>query len=170
MSSEATSALSLEALYRQVGPFALSKTTYLVGRPDVAEEIVQDVFLKLWQSRVPFETPKQAYAWIYRSCHNAGIDHLRSRRRATSAKGDLGRLVQNPETPDARLENRQILENVWSTLSERDARIVAYRFIDGMPVQAIAALLEVSEKTVQRAVSALTERRGHFYLVPRSTP
>jgi RNA polymerase sigma-70 factor (ECF subfamily) len=148
-------AADIEELYRQVGPYALSKTIYLLGQRDVAEEVVQEVFLKLWQNPKSFESIRQAYTWVYTSCHNAAIDYLRARRTAAQARSTIEGILKVPESPEARVANRQLLDGIWGQLSERDVAIVAYRYIDGMQIQAIARLLDVSDKTVQRALNAV---------------
>ena len=68
----------LRRLYEATGRAAVLKTARVVGRLDVAEEIVQSAFLKLWGAQLAFASERAAYAWIYRTCHNAGIDHLRA--------------------------------------------------------------------------------------------
>lgn len=151
----------VDALYREAGPFALSKTTYLVGRRDIAEEIVQEVFLKLWQKQLRFSDARHAYAWIYAACHNAGIDHLRSRRRATLSSQRLTSIdLKPPESAADRTANQQILAQLMARFSEREARIVAYRFIDSLPLKSIAEMMGLSEKTVQRALLDIQKRHA----------
>lgn len=152
---------ALADLYREAGPYALSKTSYLVGCRNVAEEIVQDVFLKLWQKQPVFPSAQHAYAWVYKACHNAGVDYLRSRRRlAAAARFDIVEQLKEPDCPADRLANQEILARILSQMSEREARIVTYRFIDGIGLDAIAAMMELSEKTVRRTLQSLIERHA----------
>lgn len=61
----------------------------LVGRRSVAEDLVQEVFLRLHQQWEQVENPR---AWLYRSLRNLALNHLRDHRRETP-------LEQEPEPP-----------------------------------------------------------------------
>ena len=67
----------------------------LVGRRTVAEEIVQETFLRLHQSWAEVENPR---AWLYRSVRNLALNHLRDHRRETVLEDDAVP-VQDAELP-----------------------------------------------------------------------
>lgn len=52
----------------------------LVRRRDVAEEIVQDVFLALWRDRATWEVRTSARAWLYGAVRNHALNHRRHER------------------------------------------------------------------------------------------
>jgi len=60
---------------------------YLLGHTDDAEDVTQDVFIRLWRERD--RVPEGAHrSWLFRVCRNACIDHLRRREvrnRGTAA-------------------------------------------------------------------------------------
>lgn len=146
----------LQRLYAKTGRAAILKTARLVGRFDVAEEIVQAAFLKLWGSGLTFEHERAAYAWIYRACHNAGIDHL----RAHATRFESGVTSEVLEThANARqsgtifadaVEDRDTLRAHLAELTEREAEVLAYRVVDGMTQQEIAEVMGLSRKTIVR--------------------
>ena len=51
-----------------------------VHAPDVAEEIVQAVFLRLWESRDSWEPRSGARAYLFAACRNQSLDYLRHER------------------------------------------------------------------------------------------
>src|SRR4051794_9470134 len=133
---------TVQRLYRTTGRAALSKTEHLVGRWDVAQEIVQEVFLRLWQQKLRFGTEKQAYVWVYKACHNAGIDHLRSAatRHEQAADGSwLESLEAARDLADVSLK-RQWVIRLLGGLDEREAAVLGYSVIDGMTQDEIAEL------------------------------
>lgn len=77
-----------EALYlRYHGP--LWRFAYgFVGSRDVAEDIVQDVFLALWRGRVPWDVANAPRAWLYGAVRHRALYHLRHARDA--ARDDAG--------------------------------------------------------------------------------
>lgn len=147
----------VERLYNRVGRAAIAKTMRLVGRLDLAEEIVQESFLKLWKSQPKFEDEKAAYGWIYRTCHNAGIDLLRSATHNREYRPD-------PEVLDQFAIHADMVEEIASRdawvkavqiLDKKEAQILSYRVIDGLTQDEIAGLMGVSRKTVVRTCQRL---------------
>lgn len=153
---------TVQRLYKTTGKAAVSKTEHLVGRFDVAQEIVQEVFLRLWQQKLRFANEKQAYYWVYKSCHNAGIDHLRSAAHRIELKPGhevLESMEQAADSADA-LAKRQFVCRLLKGLDEREAQILAFSVIDGMTQEEIAEILGLSRKTVNRVAQRLQEKLG----------
>lgn len=121
---------TLEALYRGMGATALEKTVAMTGERDTAITIVQDVFLRLWRDGGALPDETAVYAWVYKACHTAAIEHLRN----------AGRLTR--------------------TLSPRDAEIVGYAAFDHMTTQEIAALLELAPKVIERVLAEARAEPG----------
>ena len=80
-------AKDLGELYLKAGRAAIAKTAALIGNRQAAEDIVQDVFSRLWSARLRFPSQRAGFFWIYKSCHRAGIDYLRSGRVRFEAQG-----------------------------------------------------------------------------------
>ena len=161
---------AVQRLYEATGRAALSKTEHVVGRFDVAQEIVQEVFLKLWRDKLRFPTEKQAYYWIYKACHNAGIDHLRTasvrlERGAPGGEGVLGLddFAAAADLGDQNLK-RQLVSRALALakLDEREAQVLGFWVLDGMTQEEIADLLDVSRKTIGRVVQRLEEKLSRF--------
>jgi RNA polymerase sigma-70 factor (ECF subfamily) len=55
---------------------------------DVAEELVQDVFLSLWDARVSWEVTTRARAWLYAAVRHLALNHLRHERVVARAHGE----------------------------------------------------------------------------------
>ena len=61
--------------------------TRITGNASIAEDIVQEVFIKLsGQWRGPMEPGPQISAWLYKVAHNGAIDALRRERRRGVAR------------------------------------------------------------------------------------
>ena len=148
-----TPGLNVSDLYHTLGPYAVSKTHYLVGDMETAREIVHDAFIKLMEKDPHFDTTKAAYAWIYKVCHNLGVDFLRSARKKEFSSITIDeQLWDQPSDPHERSTNRIILQKYLSKLNKRDSQVICYRFIDGMNLNEISEILNISEKTVRRSI------------------
>ncbi len=83
------------ALFRSEESGLLRFAIGLVGRRTVAEELVQETFLRLHQVWDQVENPR---AWLYRSLRNLALNHLRDQPRETELPEET---VANPENPPA---------------------------------------------------------------------
>jgi RNA polymerase sigma-70 factor (ECF subfamily) len=154
---DCTRADAVSELYELVGRTAALKAAKIVGRMDVALEIVQEVFLKLWKAQLRFPDRKAAFVWVYRCAHNAAIDHL---RLAVNRHDDLDAAPPSALAvlPDASLEARELIMLATGRLNERELQIVVYQLVDGMSQGEIAEVLGVSRKTVVRDWQKIDEK------------
>ncbi len=68
---------SLSMLYKHFYKALVSFSARMVGDLKVAEEIVQDAFVKTWQKRNTFHNQGTLKAYLYNSVRNGSISHLR---------------------------------------------------------------------------------------------
>ncbi len=144
----------IDACYQRFGKAALSKLKQLVGREDIAHELLQEVFIKLWQKGPIFQDEKMLYGWIYRSCHNSGIDYLRSavyRRESVSHMQEQDFRTDEFDLVGVSI-SRDTVRRLCKKLSQQEAQIVMYVGIDEMTHEEAADMLGISKKTVTRAI------------------
>src|SRR5512139_3519346 len=83
---------SLSDLYRAHHVQALRVARRILKDPQEAEDVVQEVFVRLWQQPDAFDGRSAWSTWLYRIMVNSSINTLRARRRR-------GRLVSDVEAP-----------------------------------------------------------------------
>ena len=118
--------------------FAIS----LLEHREVAEEIVQDVFLKLHLNWEEIEQPR---AWLYRSLKNQILNHLRDERLQPQANDELetepdGKSESVPEQL-TKLEAIHLVRGLVDALPESDRALIRLKYFDGMRYR------EISEQT-----------------------
>ena len=69
-----------------------------VADPETAEDILQDVFVKIQQRLGQLRHPAKLQSWIYLIARNAVIDYYRKRKETTEVPDTL--LVESPENED----------------------------------------------------------------------
>ena len=100
-------------LYGKTGRAALSKVLYVVGRQDVAEEIVQDVMLTVWRKAAQFdESQASVSTWIFRIARNRQIDTFRKAARPELSPNEPMLQPAEDEAPDDAL-SRARFEFRW---------------------------------------------------------
>jgi RNA polymerase sigma-70 factor (family 1) len=136
----------------------LYHTAYRVlkSRP-LAEEIVQEVFLKLWTRRIALPEFRSLEAFLYTMTKNLTIDMLRKRKVEVTVayKWQAKRkLVDNVlENAVADAEYEQLLKQAINRLTPQQKQVYELSRIEGLSHQDIANRLNISSKRVNNIIS-----------------
>ena len=76
---------------------------YLTNRPDEAEDLLQDVIIKVYRNLFGFDTKKKFSSWIYRIAHNEGLNFLK--KTARKKQVSLENVDFSPESEDDSIED-----------------------------------------------------------------
>jgi RNA polymerase sigma-70 factor (ECF subfamily) len=154
-------------LFQRYASPLLRFTGRILGDPAEAEEITQDVFLKLMVRADQYDGRAPVASWLFAIATNACRDRLRRSVRRPSVALEAVAEVTEPGIPvDERLAQRQRREAVRRALSElsmeqREALVLA-RY-HGMPYAEIARALDISEGAVKtRIFRAMETLKAHF--------
>jgi RNA polymerase sigma-70 factor (ECF subfamily) len=153
--------LAWEAIVRQHWRKVFNVAYKFVGKHDEAEDLTQDIFLKIFRSLDTFDRRANFQTWLISVSRNLCIDHYRSVRKErqtidrdvdagqlTPASADAGPLVAL-EHSDRRALLRRALEELAPTL--RTA--VLLRDIQELSYQEIASQLHLPEGTVKSRIN-----------------
>ena len=130
-----------------------------------AKDVIQEVFLKLWECRHEIHQVQNIEAWLYRMTENKVIDFLRK----AAADGRLKEAVWHniplhQEEPDTLLETKeyhQIIRKAIDSLPAQRKLIWQLNREKGMNYQEIANTLSISKHTVKNQLfSALKSIRS----------
>jgi RNA polymerase sigma-70 factor (ECF subfamily) len=136
------------------------------GGCEVAQEIAQESFLRLYRQDGDYLPTEEARFWLYRVARNLALNELskrRTRHRFLSKAGEVFRR----KTPDPRenleqAERRQILLEMLRSLTEQQRAALLLREQEEMSYREIAHVLDISESKVKvdifRARSAMRAR------------
>jgi RNA polymerase sigma-70 factor (ECF subfamily) len=137
------------------------------GNHHDAEDIAQEVFIKVYRSLDRFRQDAQLTSWMYRIVMNACIDHRRRQRLAVAAPfGEEAeqRMLNTPEErpdPEERAyagELGQVLESEIGRLPNGQRVVFVMRHHQGMKLSEIAGALGLAEGTVKRQLHAAVHR------------
>lgn len=122
-----------------------------------SEEIVQDLFLKLWDKREEIEINSSLKAYLYRSVQNYALNYLSKKKTKEKYLSIQGRHLYNSfDNSHLKLEEdelRAILKHAILQLPEKRRRIFELSRFDGMKYGNIANQLSISVKTVEAQMS-----------------
>jgi RNA polymerase sigma-70 factor (family 1) len=128
-----------------------------------AEDIVSDCFFKLWEKKQDFETATNIKAFLYISCRNACLNHLKKIKRKTAIQEKyFNQMEEDEETIDYEMIETEILtllSKEIEILPEKCREVFKLLYIEGRKTDEIALQLGLSVQTVRnhktRAVEIL---------------
>ncbi|MBD5356797.1 MAG: sigma-70 family RNA polymerase sigma factor [Bacteroides sp.] len=148
-----------EALYKRCFPSSMRLAMSLLHEEDKARDVVQEVFLKLWESDIRVDNPM---AFIIRSVRNASLNQINMLDTRERIRQKLTFESSTPEY-DSELRNEEVLSVIKRLLTLREQQIVEKIYIDGMSYKEAAESLDISVSAVNKnIVSALKKLRNHF--------
>jgi len=124
----------------------------LLGNGQEAEDVVQEVMVKVWIKRQEMHTYLNMEAWCMRLTKNLSLDRLRARKRAFDSLPEKLEMAASMPTPDVQAEHNDLLALVHETieqLPEKQKMVIQLRDIEGYTYKEIAEIMEVSMEQVK---------------------
>jgi RNA polymerase sigma-70 factor (ECF subfamily) len=144
----------------------------LVEDPAVAEDIVQQAFVRVWRSpRTPRELP-EFRPWLYRTIVNLARDHHRRRVRWAGLRLPLSPAFDPVRIAEQAYES-SVIGHAISTLSRKEREAVYLRFFEDASYDEIGRLTGrragAARVLVHRALRKLRQRLTDEGLVPEES-
>jgi RNA polymerase sigma-70 factor (ECF subfamily) len=144
---------SFEMLFHQFYPGLYSYAETLVKKPEIAEEVVQDVFYNIWKNRDSLRIERSWQSYLYRSVYNNSMMYFRrTRREYPTDDGFTPEFKGSSPDPFQELQYREVSDLVFKTLEdlpERTREIFIMNRQEGLRYKEIAHKLSISVKTVE---------------------
>jgi RNA polymerase sigma-70 factor, ECF subfamily len=152
----------------------------MVHNQAVAEELAQEVFLRVYRSRETYRAEARFSTWVYRIATNLGVNHARDTRHERSASTiyldetdtetgttpDVPDLTPSAEANILRRERMNAIRQHVLSLPERQQSAVLMHKYEGMDYKQIGEVLKLSESATKsllfRAYQTLREKLKDF--------
>ncbi len=167
--------VAFERLFRCYYPGLCSFAARAVGDDVVAEDLVQDVFRRLWERHATWTVATSVEAYLYRATRNRVFDYFDHRRVETRWQDRVMQggaddadvpLAAGPDTVLHATELADAIERAAQALPERCRQVFFLKWTQGLTYAQISEAMDISVKTVEtqmtRAYRALRERLGRF--------
>lgn len=145
-----------EELFERYSAPLLRFTARMIGSDAEAEEITQDVFLKMIGRVAQYDGRAKVSSWLFAIAANACRDRFRHARRAgTIPLEAVAERADGSERVDDRLlerERRSQVRRALSRLSEEQREALVLARYHGLPYVEIARVLSISEGAVKTRV------------------
>lgn len=117
------------------------------------DDILQNTFIKIWQSLKEFRYESRLYTWMYRIATNEAINFLNEKKRKVYGNSEsITQMLENSLEGDVYFNGDNIqkeLQKAILQLSERQRLIFNMKYFDDMTYEDIAEILEVAVGTLK---------------------
>jgi RNA polymerase sigma-70 factor (ECF subfamily) len=128
-----------------------------VGDINSAEDITQEVFIRIWKNLKKFDQKKEFKPWIFQIAKNASIDYLRKKKSIPFSRfeNDKGQNVLTENLSDNSpnllkiLNDKKGLMIIMEALPEKDKNLLNLRHKDGLSFKEIADITNESVNTIK---------------------
>ncbi len=151
-----------ETLFRSNYKILCNSALQIVKNEAVAEDIVQEVFIKLWENRSKIKIESNPSAYLKKMVVNAGINHLDKHKNIQINSIHLnGNVNLKPSFIESKLDYTQLHKVINEALDKLPPKCKAIfmlcRFED-MKYKEVAELLDISIKTVESQMGIAIKR------------
>lgn len=154
-------------LYRKYADKVYRKCLTLLKEPGLAEDAMQDVFVKVMMNLASFNEKSQFSTWIYSITYNYCIDYIRKHKKEKQLfVDDIERAPDIiDEIPDEFLLSMEVkrLKIILSKLPADDSAILLMKYQDDMSIREIAELLNKTESAIKMKIKRAKEKAQELY-------
>lgn len=161
---------AFEHIYRIAGGFVYSIALHMTHNNEDAQEVTQDVFLKIFKKLKGFYFRAAFKTWVYRMTVNAALDICRKHSQLSRKAREFEKMLKIKnlsEEVHGIIDKREAHEHLeyWLDLLNPDQRVViVLRDIEGLSYKEIARALRINRNTVR---NRLRRARLTLYAVGR---
>lgn len=145
--------IAFRELYELFNEKVFNTAIGYVQNSQEAEEITQDVFVKIYQNAHKFKGSSAVSTWIYRISINTSLNYLKKKKRFSFLKlGTVEKNLPDFEHPGILLEKKEdakLLFAVIKTLADNQKTAFILSFIEGLRRQEVADIMDISLKALE---------------------
>lgn len=146
-------------LYQNFKDLVYNLALQYVQNVEDAEEITQDVFLKVHQKLHDFKSQSNVKTWIYRITVNTSLDHIKKKRRkkrwGLKVELNTDEWVTNFDHPGVILENKEATATIFfhiNQLPNQQKTALILTKIEGLSQAEAAEIMKISTKAVESII------------------
>jgi len=150
---------ALEKLYEAYRHVVFSLARSILSSHSAAEDVAQDVFLKIWASAHTYRIGANPKAWIMGITRNAAIDAIRKTKNEMSSDEVFETDVQSKTSLEETVVKSITLTDALNSLEYDEREIVILRSLAGLTVNEVSKITQMPLNTVywkyNRAIKSL---------------
>jgi RNA polymerase sigma-70 factor, ECF subfamily len=160
---------TFKLLYKLYYPGLCVLACRYTGKPEIAEEIVQETFMKIWEGRKQIEIKGGLHSYLFATVRNSSLNYLKhqmverkfSAKKARELQQAINFMQVSAEDGSSLLISEEMEKNLQEALDSLPPKcreIFLLHRNDEMKYSEIAEKLNISKNTVQRQISIALEK------------
>ncbi len=146
----------LSSAYDRYSPLVYSLFLRITRDQSVAEDLVQELFIRVWSHARSFDADKGALGvWILSIARNMAIDHVRSAQARFASRlrpiehADRAYNESRKHDPESRIDQTRTVQNAFAALNLNQKRVLELAYFEGFSQSEIAEHLHEPLGTVK---------------------
>jgi len=154
---------AFEELYNHFSSYVYTIAFRVIGNRELAEEVTQDAFIKIYEGLKAFGFRSQVKTWIYRITVNTAINYYKRNSKEIGRRSDFDDAVQHMPSVDLQRtgidkeHNEALIKRLLKVLNPEQRACVVLRDIEGLSYQEIADTLRININTVRSRLKRARE-------------
>lgn len=140
----------------------------MVVSHDDANDVLQNMFIKVWNALENFREDSQLYTWLYRIATNESLTFLeQQKKRASVSLSDVESGLSNRLKADKHFDSNKLewkLQVAIQNLPEKQRVVFNLRYYDEMPYEKMSKILETSEGALKASYHHAVKKIEDFIL------
>ncbi|CAH0132953.1 sigma-70 family RNA polymerase sigma factor [Chryseobacterium sp. WG14] len=119
---------------------------------DLAQDTLQETFIKAYQNFHQFKNDSQLYTWLYRIATNEALQQVNKMNKMKKTDEDAEYHMQNlvaDNTEGSAEEIQILLQNAIQSLPEKQKLVFMMRYYDDLPYEEISKIVDMSVGTLK---------------------
>jgi RNA polymerase sigma-70 factor (family 1) len=125
----------------------------LTQNTQIAEDIVQEVFISLWEKRQSIDSSRSVGGWLFVSSYNRSVNALKKKLRESLALKEIGQ-TEDQDNPDISEIQYSILEKAIAALSPQKRKVFELCKLKGHSYEEAAKEMNISKHTVKEYLAS----------------
>jgi RNA polymerase sigma-70 factor (ECF subfamily) len=142
-----------ESLFRSSYASLVRYAKTLIKDHDTAEEIVQDLFFRLWKDKDKLQIESSLNGYLFRAVHNSCLHYINHNKVVEKYAREMAVMEQETnESPTDIIQYRELqakIASILERLPEKCGKIFCMSRFEGLKYSEIAEKLSISVKTVE---------------------
>jgi len=145
------------ALVRRYEKRVMAVAYRTVGDSDLARDIAQEVFIKVWHALPQFKRGRPFFTWLYRIVINASFDALRREKRFQACPLDHApeQMTRDRQAmdPAEHSDLKRVIDGLINRLSHPQRTALMLKEVEGLNAREIASVMHCPHGTVRSHLS-----------------
>ncbi|HSB94789.1 MAG TPA: sigma-70 family RNA polymerase sigma factor [Flavitalea sp.] len=140
----------------------------MVVEHEDANDVLQNVFIRVWNGLANFREDAQLYTWLYRIATNESLSFLEQQKKRSAVPfGDVEEGLSNKIKADKHFDANKLewkLQLAIQQLPEKQRAVFTLRYYDEMPYEEMSRVLETSEGALKASYHHAVKKIEDFIL------